>query len=107
MSNETSELQAHQHRMDWADTLADLIRERDENEDGYVDVLSVERRTLVDVMLGIGGPTRYVRFHVYDGEPYRAEYVDTWAVPDEVSLSDGEMWDAWELFGGELLLNKG
>lgn len=100
----SNELQAHQHRMDWADTLAELIRERDESEDGYVDVLSVEHRRTVEVMLGIGGPTRFVRFHLdTDDEPYRAEYVDTWAVPDEVTLSDGEMWDAWELFGGEAL----
>ena len=98
----SNELQAHQHRMDWADTLADLIAEND--EDGYVDVLSVEHRRMVEVMLGIGGPTRFVRFHLdtYD-EPYRAEYVDTWAVPDEVTLSKGEMWEAWELFGGDAL----
>lgn len=95
-------MEAHQHAMDWAGTLADLVAERDDNG-GYVDALSVEHRTTVEVMLGIGGPTRFIRFHVSGGTPDRAEYVDTWAVPDEVTLSEDDMWTAWELFGGELL----
>lgn len=45
----SNELQAHQHRMDWADTLADLIAEND--EDGYVDVLSVEHRRIGEYVL--------------------------------------------------------
>ena len=95
-------MEAHQHVMDWAGTLADLVAEQDENG-GYVDALSVEHRTIVEVMLGIGGPTRFIRFHVSEGMPDRAEYVDTWAVPDEVPLSDDDMMTAWEMFGGELL----
>ena len=95
-------MEAHQHVMDWAGTLADLVAEQDDNG-GYVDALSVEHRTIVEVMLGIGGPTRFIRFHVSEGTPDRAEYVDTWAVPDEVPLSDDDMWTTWEMFGGELL----
>ena len=95
-------MEAHQHVMDWGGTLADLMAEQNENG-GYVDALSVEHRTIVEVMLGIGGPTRFIRFHVSEGTPDRAEYVDTWAVPDEVPLSDDDMWTAWEMFGGGLL----
>lgn len=55
--------------------------------------LSVETRTVVRVVLGIGGPTTFMEADVSKGE-YSWErdgavtFFDSWAVPQETSLAD-------------------
>jgi hypothetical protein len=65
--------------------------------------LSVETLRFVDVVLGVGGPTVYLRAQV-DAEADRVGAVvlfDSWAVPQEVTLPDSSpLVDLFDRFAG-------
>lgn len=71
------------------------------------DVLEVVTTIVVDVVLTLGGPTAFVRFHLYpDGELRRAEYVTsehryngydgygtvTAELTDDAAVEAAELW---------------
>ena len=64
------------------------------------ETLSIDVETVHDIMLTVGGPTRYFRIWSSGGEPYRGEYHDSWAHPVQVvQLTDGEMAEVVDAFG--------
>lgn len=85
--------------------ITEAVREehrRDEGEGGEHStldelVLCVEVQTIKDVMLGVGGPTRWIRFvfnsdSVDEMDLHRVEFHDSWGANDitSVTLSDEE-----------------
>lgn len=72
----------------------------DDARDAYA--LSIEPVYQIDVMLTVGGPTQYLRFTFdtpSDDEPLRAEFVDSWASPESITLTDDEAATAWQVLG--------
>lgn len=91
-------MESHEHPMD-----ADYVRETvealayrglgdpEDYGDPWGNVLSVEHFRMVRIMLGVGGPTRYLDILVDgEGDVRSASYVDTWAVPDTFDLDYSE-----------------
>lgn len=84
---------------------------RDEIDvDSYV--LCVDTEIVRDVMIAVGGPTRYLRFvcsgnetadctadYLNELECIRVEYHDSWAVPSSITLSPDEERAAIDAFG--------
>lgn len=64
------------------------------------ETLCIDVRTVHDIMLTVGGPTCYFRIWSQDGEPYRGEYVDSWAHPiQSVDLTWDELQEVVDAFG--------
>ena len=65
----------------------------DERDDWHPSdgILSIDRRTVTDVLMRCGGPTQFYRIWSADGDVYRVEYHDSWSNgPESVVLTDDE-----------------
>lgn len=79
---------------------AHLERPEEEEHDPCEDVLSVEAYEVYQIVLGVGGPTRYFTVKVSDGEVVGAEYYDSWGYPrTSVELNSSELAELMDLYG--------